>query len=192
MKSMIKKQLSLTWAASNIRRNAVVVLLLVLAALLIHANLPSPARAADSTSTTTTARSTPGPAVLTDENLEKTLEDMGLEPKKLSKGYLIVVKQDTWTLNTQLVLSENKTKLGMNSNLGVVEEEKVTASQWMSLLVSNGDIDPSSFYYNKEQKKLYLHRSIDNRDLTPAILRKEIETFCSNVRSTSKLWEFTK
>ena len=51
----------------------------------------------------------------------------------------------------------------------------------MSLLVSNGDIDPSAFYFDKDQKKLYLHRSFDNRAITPAVLRKELDSFAGNI-----------
>ena len=144
----------------------------------------------------TTAKDAPKPAdegqVLNNDTLMKFLENMGLEPKKLSKGYLIAIKQDTWTLNTQFVLSEDATKIGLNANLGVVDESTVSASQWMNLLVANADIDPSYFYYDKEKKKLFLHRSFDNRKITPAILRRELDRFCSNIRSTSELWKFTK
>ena len=130
---------------------------------------------------------------LTDETLKTTLDGMGFEPKKLSKGYLLVIKQDNWPLNVQIVLSPDARKVGLNANLGKVDElSTVTASQWMELLVSNGDIDPSAFYFDKEQKKLYLHRSLDNRAVTPAVLRKEIDNFAANIRQTEKLWKFTK
>ena len=130
---------------------------------------------------------------LTDDSLKQTLDNMGLEPKKLSKGYLLAIKQDTWTINLQVVLSLDNRKVGLNANLGKVDDPSaVPASQWMDLLVSNGDIDPSAFYFDKEQKKLYLHRSLDNRALTPAVLRKEIENFAANVRQTEALWKFTK
>ncbi len=131
--------------------------------------------------------------VLTDENLQQTLVNMGYEPKKLSKGYLLAIKQDTWTLNLQIVLSGDKNKVGLNANVGKVEDpDAVTAKQWMELLVSNGNIDPSAFYFDREQKKLYLHRSFDNRAITPVILRRELENFCANIRSTGDLWKFTK
>src|SRR5205807_2698661 len=84
---------------------------------------------------------------LTDESLKQVLENMGYEPKKLSKGYLLAIKQDTWTINIQIVLSGDTEKVGLNANLGKVEDPStISASQWMDLLVSNGDIDPSSFY----------------------------------------------
>lgn len=130
---------------------------------------------------------------LTDDALHQMLDNMGLEPKKLSKGYLLAVKQDTWTINMQVVLSGDGRKLGLNANLGKVEDPaSISASQWMNLLVSNGNIDPSAFYFDKDQKKLYLHRSFDNRAITPAILRKEIDNFAGNVRQTGDLWSFAK
>lgn len=130
---------------------------------------------------------------LTNDSLKQALSNMGFEPKALSKGFLIVSKQDTWTLNVQVVLSGDSHKIGLNANLGTVEDPtKVSAEDWMNLLISNGDVDPSAFYFNKDQKKLYLHRSFDNRAITPAILKREIDNFCANIRQTAQLWKFTK
>ncbi|MEP6756258.1 MAG: hypothetical protein ABJA67_12210 [Chthonomonadales bacterium] len=130
---------------------------------------------------------------LEDESLKTMLTNMGFEPKPLSKGFLLAIKQDTWTINMQVVLSPDKRKMGLNANLGKVDEPaSITADKWLALLVSNGDIDPSAFYYDQTQKKLYLHRSFDNRAVTPAVLRKEVENFAANVRNTDKLWSFAK
>jgi len=130
---------------------------------------------------------------LADDGLRKMLDGMGYEPKPLTKGFLLSVKRDTWTINIQLVISANGEKIGMNANLGAVENpDAVTAAQWKALLAANGDIDPSAFYFDATQKKLYLHRSMDNRGLTPAILRQQIENFCGNMVDTAKLWDFTK
>ncbi len=135
------------------------------------------------------AQTTPAGASLTNDSLLKTLTDMGLSPKPLSKGYLILVEQDSWKLYVQFVLSSNKEKLGMNANLGLVNHEAtVTADEWKALLISNGDIDPSVFFYDAEQKKLYLHRVLDNHALTPAFLRNQLDNFIANIRSTEKLW----
>jgi hypothetical protein len=130
---------------------------------------------------------------LTDDSLKQMLDTMGYEPKKLSKGYLLAVKRDSWTINIQLVLSKDNTKLGFNANLGKVDDpDSVTAAQWKELLISNGDIDPSAFYFDKDQKKLYLHRSVDKRSIEPAFMRQQIDLFCGNVRGTEALWKFTK
>lgn len=137
--------------------------------------------------------SVPAPAALTDETLQLMLANMGYAPKALSKGFLIAVQRDgNWTINMQLVLSPDHTKLGFNANLGKVEEAGVTAAQWAELLVSNGDIDPSAFYFDREKQKLYLHRSLDNRALTPEFLRQQVDKFADNVKSTGKLWAFAK
>jgi hypothetical protein len=133
-----------------------------------------------------------GKIIAGDDELKDMLTGLGFEPKAIAKGFLVTIKQDTWTTYVQLVLSNDKTKIGMNANLGKVDQESVTASQWMALLAANADIDPSVFYYNKDAKKLYIHRVLDNRSITPAFLRDQIEKFDSNVRETKGLWSFTK
>lgn len=130
---------------------------------------------------------------LSNDDLKTMLANLGFEPKPLSKGFLIAIKRDTWTLNMQLVLSGDSTKIGLNANLGKVENpDTVTAEQWKNLLISNGDIDPSAFYFDKTQGKLYLHRTMDNRAVTPVILRTQIENFGDNIKGTADLWKFTK
>src|SRR4051812_21843933 len=118
-------------------------------------------------------------ALLTNDCLLTLLTDMGFEPKPLTKGYLVVVKQDTWTINIQVVISENTSKLGLNANLGDVTEASVTAPQWLAVMAANADVDPSSFYYDAKLKRLMLHRTMDNRYMTSAILRGQIDRFAS-------------
>jgi hypothetical protein len=132
-------------------------------------------------------------AVVTDEGLQQMLDNMGFDPKKLGKGYLITIKRDAWTYNMQILLSPDKTKIGFNANLGIVENpDSVTAEQWKNLLISNGNIDPSFFFFDKDTKKLYLHRVLDNRGITPSFMRQQIENFCGNIKETGDLWKFTK
>jgi len=130
---------------------------------------------------------------LDDEKLRQMLDAMGFEPKALSKGFLITIKRDAWTTYIQLVISKDQAKIGLNANLGVVENpDSITAAQWRALLGANRDIDPSSFYYDVDQKKLYIHRVMDNRAVTPAYLRIQIDNFVDNMKSTEALWSFTK
>ena len=100
----------------------------------------------------------------------------------------MTVKRDAWTLYVQLVLSESGTKLGLNANLGDVTAANVTAAQWEALMAANGDIDPSTFYYDPKQTRLYIHRVNDNRKLTAAIVRDQLDTFMEQIRSTEKIW----
>jgi len=130
---------------------------------------------------------------LNDDSLGKMLDSMGYEPKKLSKGWLIAIKRDTWTFNIQLVCSKDLTKVGINANLGAVKNpDAITASQWKELLISNSNIDPSCFYFDNDLKKLYMHRTMDNRGLTPSIIRVQVDNFCVNLKDTSELWKFVE
>lgn len=132
-------------------------------------------------------------AQLNDEKLRQMLDGMGLEPKALSQGFVVTVRRDAWTTYVQLVISPDQGKIGLNANLGVVENpDAVTAGQWRALLGANQDIDPSSFYYDVPKKKLFLHCVMDNREVTPAYLRSQIDKFVENLTSTQTLWSFTK
>lgn len=135
----------------------------------------------------------PAKASLTDASLFQMLDEMGYEPKKLKQGVVVSIKQGDWTFNVQLLISPNKEKIGLNANMGLVEDPaSVTAAQWMNLLASNTDIAPSFFYYNKTSKTLYMHRVLDNRYMTSALLRQQIDAFCANIKETADLWKFTK
>jgi len=67
--------------------------------------------------------------VLKNDCLPQTLTDMGLEPKPLGEGYLILIERDGWKLYVDLIISSDNTKVGFNSNLGDVNEQKVSAAQ---------------------------------------------------------------
>ncbi len=130
---------------------------------------------------------------LDDASLQKMLDGLGFEPKKLSKGFLIAVKKEGWTYNIQFVISADRSRLGMNANLGSIEKaEDVTAGQWMNILIATREVDPSAFYFDKDQKKLYLHRVLDNRAIIPAYVREQVDNFCANMKNTSDAWKFTK
>jgi hypothetical protein len=132
-------------------------------------------------------------ASMDNASLKTILDGLGYETKALEKGYLVTSKVDTWTLYIQVVISPDGTKIGMNANLGLVEDlAAVPANKWLDLLVLNGDIDPSTFYVDRTNKKLYLHRVVDNRSITPAFLRGQLDSFTNNIIKTSDGWNFTK
>lgn len=130
---------------------------------------------------------------LDNTSLKSMLDGLGYETKPLSKGFLVTSKVDTWTLYVQLVISSDGTKIGLNANLQSIDDfAAVPAKKWLDLLVSNGQIDPSTFYIDREQKKLYLHRVVDNRSITPAVLRSQLDNFTNNIISTEATWDLTK
>ncbi len=130
---------------------------------------------------------------LTEPRLQQMLEGMGLAPRKLSKGYLVVIQRDGWTYNMQLVLSPDLTKLGLNANLATAANPTaLPASAWRALLEDNEDVDPSCFYFDRKLNRLFLHRVLDNRDITPAFLRQQIDHFCQNIKDTAADWSGIK
>jgi hypothetical protein len=130
---------------------------------------------------------------LSDTQLLQLLEAMGFTPRKLSKGYLIVIQREGWTYNMQLVLSPDQTKLGINANLATsANPAALPASVWRSLLEDNEDVDPSCFYFDRKLNRLYLHRVLDNHAITPAFLRQQIDNFCQNIKSTEADWSAVK
>ena len=146
-------------------------------------------QAQDSPAQATPARD----GALNDASLKQMLIGLGYEPKALSKGFLITVKRDEWTYYVQLVLSPDQTKLGFNANLGKVPQpETIPGAAWQKLLEDNIDVDPSSFNFDPKLKKLYMHRVLDNRFLTPGTLRQQLDNFCENIHSTSGDWKFVQ
>lgn len=128
-----------------------------------------------------------------DDDLKTVLDNLGLEPKQLSAGYLVSVKQDTWTFHIQFVVSGDKTKVGLNANLGEVKDPTaVTAAEWLDILKANEDLEPSIFYFGKKLNKLYLHRTFDNRALTPAIVKRELDNFCGHIKTAMGVAKFVK
>ena len=125
---------------------------------------------------------------LNDTTMQSMLVGLGYAPTHLSKGLLIQGKRGTMTMYVQTVLSADGRKLGLNANMGLVDLDAVTAAQWKSLLALNGDIEPTMFFLDVEKKKVFLHRVLDNRSMTPEILQRELNTFMDQIQSTEKTW----
>jgi|GEM_PF-1570359 len=156
-------------------------------------------------STTTTTAAAPDatlagdpksePGQMSEEAMLHMLTNMGYEikPVNTNAGVVISMVQGTWKLDVEFVISPNHEKIGMNVLLGTAKKpEEVTAAEWEALLVRNGNIEPSFFYFDKTNSKLFLHRVIDNRGITPAILRRELDVFTSQVHVTQKQWKFVE
>ena len=136
------------------------------------------------------AQDTAAGQALTTDSLKMTLDNMGLEPKKIGDRYQMMIKQDTWKIFVTITLATNNTKLLMRAHLASpADASKGDASQWLNLLSNNESLCPSTFALDKEQKNLYLIHSFDNRAVTPAVLRRETDNFATNIRKTAALWK---
>ncbi|HTQ09861.1 MAG TPA: type III secretion system chaperone [Fimbriimonadaceae bacterium] len=127
---------------------------------------------------------------LTNDGLKTVLDNLGLEPQRLNGGYMITISRDGWSDAIVLGLSEDNSKLGLNANLGqIAKPETVTAGQWRKLLEDNFEINPSFISFDAKEKRLFMARVLDNRSITPAFLRKQIDNFCTNIHGTAVDWQ---
>jgi hypothetical protein len=140
-------------------------------------------------------------STLTNENLQTFLTNLGYEAKKLGEGaYQITIEQDDWTFRIKVSLSGNKEKIWMSTFLGeIADPSKVPADVLVKLLAANHDIGPAHFYIcNCKEckatvaKRLSLEKSLDNRNVSPTLIRKEMEKFCATIRETEDLWDIPK
>ena len=117
---------------------------------------------------------------LDDGTLQSMLLGLGYAPTHLSKGWLIQANRGTLKVYVQTVLSADGRKLGLNANTGLVDIDAVTAAQWKSLLVLNGDIEPTMFYLDAGKKDLSAPRGGQQKH-DPANPSGRIEQVCGSI-----------
>ncbi|MFO0810049.1 MAG: hypothetical protein U0746_15615 [Gemmataceae bacterium] len=161
----------------------------LLATMVVAADPPAPAQPA-------------APAVsgkLNHERLGEVLRNFGYEPtiSKSDDGtvnwYRIDIDQGDFKFVTFLCVLANEEKVRILLPLGnVAEPSKVPAERLWKLLEENGNIAPMAFYYNTVFKQFQLNHYIENRDLTPAKLRKELDATLRVTKRTYSVWDTSK
>jgi hypothetical protein len=177
----------------TIRKSAALLTATLALAGLAHAADPAPAKAEPKA--TEQVKKTDG--VLTNEALEKMLTDMGYEPKasKSEDGkrtwYNLTIEQDNFTFVLDLSLADGK--LWFSCPLRkVAEPEKVPAEKLWKLLEENDTIYPGSFSYYAQRKQFFYNLAVENRDLTPAKVRSELDRAMGVMRRTYPDWDTSK
>jgi hypothetical protein len=130
------------------------------------------------------------PARLSMAQLGKMLDDLGLNPKANTNKEGKVVDYDlefqsgTWTMRHWVSISPSGKFLWINTNLAKpLPAEEVSVEALLGLLEQNNDVWPAFVYYVKEVRRLRLGMGIRNEDLTPAKLRKDIDTFTESAKT---------
>ena len=133
---------------------------------------------------------------LTDASLEKMLRDMGYDPKssKSQDGkrtyYRVIIEEETFRFVVDLSLDRERMRVWLSAPLPqVASTESVAVERLWKLLESNDDISPASFSFDKSRKRFYLNMAIDNRDITPVVLRRELSYFMRTIQQTHALWK---
>lgn len=134
---------------------------------------------------------------IAEEDLPKMLQNMGYEAEKVDEGvYRVVIEQDSWTFYIRFSLStDSKQRLWMTSSFGEIKDwQKMAPAPLMALLVANDRIGPAHFYVtvSGDVRRLNAARAVDNRGITPAILRRELDKFLTNIRDTAEQWDIEK
>jgi hypothetical protein len=125
----------------------------------------------------------------TDSTLKSSLAGLGYEPKDLGDGlYEITVEQKDLTVPLRAFLSKSKLKLWLSVTVMLKDGvAKLTRDDLQKLLEKNVDIGPAHFMI--EAGVLKIKMPIDNRGITPAILRKELDYIGQRVSDTRDLWQ---
>lgn len=123
---------------------------------------------------------------LTKSNLKATLENLGFETKDLgADSYQITLTQGA-TVPISVSLSQDGSRIWLITFFGEKVLSNYTSDKLIKFLQSNRNMGVSFFALNGN--KLQMLHPIENRNITPVILRKEIESQTRNVSSTILLW----
>jgi len=128
------------------------------------------------------------PSTLDDAGLKQMITGLAYEIKNKDEStFDIDVATPGLKIPTRLFLSKSKSKLWFS--VLVMEKERadaLTADQMRKLLEANLNSGPAHFMLEKGGLKMKM--AIDNRDITPLVLRTEIDYFTARVAETKDLW----
>jgi hypothetical protein len=130
-----------------------------------------------------------GAAELKPGEIQPMLDGMGLDSKDLGAGtYQVLLTQDGLDIPVGVGLSKSGRKLWLTVNLGAIKPDtKADAAKLMKFLERQYDIQPTQFYVSKDILKL--GAAIDNRGITPAVLRRELDKVVDDTVKTKDLWQ---
>lgn len=126
---------------------------------------------------------------LTAESLKKMAEGLGFELKTLNtetgkEKYEIPVKTATLNIPVGAEISSSTNYIWLTVNLG----PNSSAKKHEEMLKSNGSIQPC-FFYVSSKGALLMAEPIDNRGITPAILKRCLDKLVADVDKTTAIWQ---
>jgi hypothetical protein len=132
------------------------------------------------------AQSAASGVVITKLTIKPTLENMGFETKDLGNNiYEIVLNQGT-VIPMTVSLSTDESRIWLTSFFGDKDLARYSNDKLIKLLQSNWETGVS--FFALDSNKLKMTRPVENRNVTPILLRKEIESQGRNVGNTQLLW----
>lgn len=124
--------------------------------------------------------------------LKKMLEGMGYELKTLSaeagkEKWEFTVTKDDLDVFIGAELSASKNYIWLTVFFKPDVTESTSAANLHALLMANARVQPAHFYISSSNQ-LMMGFPIDNRSVTPAVLRRAIDSLTSGVVSTEDIW----
>jgi uncharacterized protein (TIGR03067 family) len=135
----------------------------------------------------------PAPKKLTHDELVKMVNRFGYEVKALDKTFTqVTIDRSGWRSVVRLSLSVDGTALWFDSWLLTTSfPEAVPAETWRKLMARNDELFPVAFTLNRTNKKLFLTHTIANADVTPTVLRENLELMDRSLEQTRTLWKLS-
>jgi hypothetical protein len=143
----------------------------------------------------------PGPSVagtLSAPDLVKLLSGLGYETEKVNDTTSrIKIDRAKWSFKINVGVSSNAKKVWFTSYLADIPDiDKVPQAALAKLLQANLEFGPAHFVLSegaaKPKKWLKLQYAIDNRNVTPAFIREELEYFVGQLQESAPVWELQK
>ncbi len=132
--------------------------------------------------------------VLTDQSLKTMLINLGYTPEEKagsdSSLFYIKVNRGNLTYNPYICLSPSKTKIWVQTSLGTLGPED--GARALKMLELNFKIGPSHFAYIPADKRVYMFLPMDNRGVTPKLLKDQIEKLLDDCEATKDVWNVAK
>jgi len=123
-------------------------------------------------------------------DLKKILADLGFQPEETNENiFSITIDRDNLPMTYRLYILDNL-YVWMDKTCAMIETpEIVPPAALVRVLKENEVIGPAHFALHRTDKHLHIYEAIENRYLTPAVLRKRIDAFDAKVRKCQDVWK---
>lgn len=121
---------------------------------------------------------------LDNESLTTMLDNMGLNPKEGNKYVDVMIRESDLDYPVRLSLSPNGRVLWIQVNVAELPEQP-PVEPLLNLLRKNANLTGKAQFCIRG-KFLLLSQPVDNHDLTPAMLKKELQDICSVAKALER------
>lgn len=125
------------------------------------------------------------------DGLGQMLTQLGYTVEREGDAFEVEAEREGWTFPLRFFLSSGKTVVWVTVYLRDIAPEEATPGLYEELLVQNDAIGPSHFYLRRNEEggaSLFLGHTIDNRAVTPDVVRETIEIVTADLSNTAAFW----